>query len=209
VYIYKKAFFLLFALYQRLDPRSPVAGSDKSAQRTVPSAHALPMFIDNVLCTMLVHLGIVDLSSCTVETLSRWNTSANEFRSSVKDKTQEELDGIPKHVDGPRVTAQEAYTVRAAALDAGKVILERVREIEGREGYGWLGTVDEADIGKFSTTTASLKFVYSGRLIIILLRIHRWIPMGRGQGRSGIEKSPADGGAEHDHVLRTIYQDEY
>ncbi|KAH8088998.1 hypothetical protein HD553DRAFT_152935 [Filobasidium floriforme] len=152
VYIYKKAFFLLFALYQRLDPRSPVAtststkGSDKSAQRTVPSAHALPMFIDNVLCTMLVHLEILDLSSCTVPTLSSWNTSANEFRVSVKGKTKEELDGIPKHVDGPRVMAQEAYTVRAAALDAGKVILERVREIEGREGFGWLGTVDEADI---------------------------------------------------------------
>lgn len=124
------------------------------------------MFIDNVLCTMLVHLGILDLSSCTVETLSRWNTSAKEFRSRVKDKTQEELDVIPKHVDGPRVTAQEAYTVRAAALDAGKVMLERVREIEGREGFGWLGTVDEADIGKFSTMTASLKYVLSGRLII-------------------------------------------
>jgi hypothetical protein len=151
VYIYKKAFFLLFALYQRLDPRSPVAGSAKSSQKTVPSAHALPMFIDNVLCTMLVHLEILDLSSCTVETLSRWNTSAKEFRSRVKDKTQEELDVIPKHVDGPRVTAQEAYTVRAAALDAGKVILERVREIKGREGFGWLGTVDEADIGKSST----------------------------------------------------------
>lgn len=112
------------------------------------------MFIDNVLCTMLVHLEILDLSSCTVETLSRWHTSANEFRSSVnfKGKTKGELDGIPKHVDGPRVTAQEAYTVRAAALDAGKVILERVREIsKGREGFGWLGTVDEADIGKSST----------------------------------------------------------
>ena len=33
--------------------------------------------------------------------------------------------------------------------------------------------------------------------------------MGCGQGRSGIEKSPSDGGAEYDHVLRTIYQDEY
>jgi hypothetical protein len=29
--------------------------------------------------------------------------------------------------------------------------LDRVREIKGRDGYGWLGTVDEADIGKSST----------------------------------------------------------
>jgi hypothetical protein len=33
--------------------------------------------------------------------------------------------------------------------------------------------------------------------------------VGCGQGRSGIEKSPADGRAEYDHVLKTLYQDEH
>ena len=147
VYIYKKAFFLLFALYQRLDPRSPCAGTDKSTQKTVPSAHVIPMFIDNVLCTMLVHLGIVDLSECTVDTLRKWASSSSEFRSRVQGKSKEELDAIPKHVDGPRVTAQEAYTVRAAALDSGKIMLERVKELKVKEGFEWLAEVDEADIG--------------------------------------------------------------
>lgn len=106
------------------------------------------MFIDNVLCTMLVHLGIVDLSDCTVDTLRKWDTSASEFRTKAQGKNKEDLDAIPKHVDGPRVTAQEAYTVRAAALDAGRVILERVKELKGKEGFEWFESVDEADIGE-------------------------------------------------------------
>jgi hypothetical protein len=170
------------------------------------------MFIDNVLCTMLVHLEILDLSSCTVETLSKWHTSANEFRLSVKDKTKGELDVIPKHVDGPRVTAQEAYTVRAAALDAGKVILERVREIEGREGFGWLGTVDEADIGKSNTphlTTRFYRYRFRAGGLMVVLPMYRWVPVGRGQGRPCSTKSSPDGGAEYDHVLRPIKQDKY
>jgi len=107
------------------------------------------MFIDNVLCTMLVHLEILDLSDCSVPALKAWHTSAQEFRDKVQGKSADELSAVPKHVDGPRLNAQEAYTVRASALDAGRVIFGRIQELKTKEGLEWLSSVNEADVGEW------------------------------------------------------------
>lgn len=115
----------------------------------MPSADTIPMFIDNVLCTMLVHLEILDLSDCSVPALKAWHTSAQEFRDKVQGKSADELSAVPKHVDGPRLNAQEAYTVRASALDAGRVIFGRIQELKTKEGLEWLSSVNEADVGEW------------------------------------------------------------
>ncbi|WFD43453.1 hypothetical protein MPSI1_002115 [Malassezia psittaci] len=100
VYIYKKAFYLLNAL------RGQVVG--RLASDAPPIAHQLaekwrngfsqpiPMFVDNVIPTLLRHFGVLDLGSCSSEALREWTVSDKE---------------IPLHRD-------DAYRIRAASTQS-------------------------------------------------------------------------------------------
>ena len=102
------------------------------------------MFVDNVLCTMLVHLQVLDLSECTIPALQAWSTQAAELRGKMESSNAEEVEQIPRHVEGPRFTAQEAYVVRASALDAGQAIKNRAHQLgqSGQAGLGWLADIN-------------------------------------------------------------------
>lgn len=136
IYIFKKAFFLQFALYQRLIFKK-VKKDSKSPDLFVPNPESLPIFCDNVIPSMLHHLGILNLKECNSETLKGW-------------KRMEQGDGkVGDKVDGPMLSKLEAYLVRAGAVDAGLEIKNRAWELAGKEqDMKWLEGVTEADIGE-------------------------------------------------------------
>lgn len=148
VYLFKKVFFLIFGIYQRLALRPK--GADIRLPR-LPDPKVLPMFVDNVLPTMCVYLGFIDASESTVPALRKWGKENAEFKQLIKEKG---AGGVPKEkkvTEGPRLTAEEAYVIRAAALDVGRVAMERVEALSGREGLGWLKGMTEADLGESPT----------------------------------------------------------
>jgi hypothetical protein len=157
VYIFKKVFFLLFALHQRLTLRLQSNPQEKIPQ--VPDVSVLPMFVDNVLPTMCVHLGFVDLSEGSVLALRAWGTAAGAAATTTTTTvtTEETEGGKKKIIEGPSLSREEAYIVRAASLDAGRVAVERAHARaaaaseggrDGDDGLGWLADMTEADLGK-------------------------------------------------------------
>lgn len=134
VYLYKKAFFLLQAISMRLGDKVP----------SIPSTQALPMFVDNVLPTMLIHLGVVDLSQSSSKALKAWG---EEAKKTPPAQAVESAKGDPP-AEGPRLKKEDAYIVRAAALDAGSVVVQRARELASEPGKEWMKDMSEADLGE-------------------------------------------------------------
>jgi hypothetical protein len=143
VYIFKKAFFCIFAIYQRLQLR---AASDPSTPiPRLPNPEVLPMFVDNVLPTMCLHLSLVDATESTVPALKSWAAEDAAYKNAQQGAEASTGKSVK---EGPRLSAEEAYIVRAAALDAGRVARERAVELSSRQGLGWLREMTEADFGK-------------------------------------------------------------
>lgn len=138
VFVFKKAFLLLMTLYQCL----VVKASSKDLY--VPEPKVLPIFCDNVISSMLHHSGILDLSESTSEKLRGW-------------KRMEGKEGkVGSKIDGPQLSKEDAYRVRAAAVDAGLVIKKRALELaEKEEGMKWLQGVTEADFGEYQQPSES------------------------------------------------------
>lgn len=178
VYLYKKAFFLLEAFARRLS----AAGA--------PSTACLPMFVDNVLPTVLVHARVLDLSSAS-PALRKWGADPD-------------AKGEEKNQPGPQLRKEDAYAVRAAALDAGTQMVKRAKELAEEEGRGWMASMTEADLGECCPVlTAPAR----------LTRHHstpRRLPVGRGQGRPGAAARATHGRARHGHVLNktSVYNSE-
>ncbi|WFC99360.1 hypothetical protein MYAM1_002104 [Malassezia yamatoensis] len=101
VYIYKKAFYLLNALREqvigRLAPNAPPIAHQLAEKWRDGFPQPIPMFVDNVIPTLLRHFGVLDLESCSSEALRDWTVNDNE---------------VPLHQD-------DAYRIRAASLVAG------------------------------------------------------------------------------------------
>lgn len=173
VYLFKKVFFLIFGIYQRLALR-PKDSTTRLPR--LPDPKVLPMFVDNVLPTMCLYLGFIDASESTVPALREWARQNEEFKTMLREKG---ADGVPKEkkvTEGPRLTAEEAYVVRAAALDVGRVAMERVEELSGREGLAWLNGMTEADLGESRFWE---RWFGEGMLIGVA---RRWVPLERGKG---------------------------
>ncbi|KAF7968040.1 hypothetical protein HWV62_32097 [Athelia sp. TMB] len=137
VYIFKKALFLVHALALRF-PVSDIPSS--AAPFPVPDTTTAPVFADNVLPSLLVHLGVIDLAS----------TSAASGLASLFPAPDPALleaapiltgaDPKPPVVDGPTLTETQAYLLRAASVAACDAIVRRAQTIplEGREELGWV-----------------------------------------------------------------------
>ncbi|KAJ9093699.1 hypothetical protein QFC21_006295 [Naganishia friedmannii] len=159
VYIFKKVFFLLFALHQRL----PLRKSEGEKVPRVPAPSVLPMFVDNVLPTMSVHLGFVDLSECTLPALRAWGATSTATTASTADadqSTEATKGGRKKIQEGPSLTRAEAYVVRAATVDAGRIAVERAHALaapaasDGDNALGWLAQMTEADLDGYLWSVA-------------------------------------------------------
>jgi hypothetical protein len=137
VYIFKKALLLLHVINLRFSPTSPFP---------IPQTSELPVFADNVLPSMLIYLGIIDLSSSDpAYGLNKMFADAkdgNRFAALLGPPPQPELGHketkeIPK--EGPVVSLNQAYILRAAAIEACEKIIQVARTMRvNDEGHNWI-----------------------------------------------------------------------
>lgn len=151
VYCFKKAILTVYAIAIRF-------GSSPIPAVPVPRVDHLPIFSDNVIPSLLIHLGVIDLSTSLPslaslfleagkeETLNALLAPAPDIpRDATKAKT------IPR--EGPLLTAEQAFTLRAAAIDACELIVATARtlrddELTSVEGtdLSWLREITPPDI---------------------------------------------------------------
>jgi hypothetical protein len=160
VYIFKKALFLIQAINLRFSSTEP-------PPIPIPEVKELPVFADNVVPSMLVHLGILDLSSAHALALR------NAFGDDVQSRVDSLLQGVSEVgppskktttpdlanlEEGPRLSVTDGFRLRAAAVDACESIvlyarnrleiplgkekeLEWLKDITVPELDGWLWSV--------------------------------------------------------------------
>ena len=117
---------------------------------------------------MLVHLGIIDLSSATLGLDKLFlDVDADALLQPVT-STGEMAKGVPK--EGPVLTSEQSYALRAAAVYACEVIVSTARglvitdqdllwvnsiTLPELDGWLWAGAKDRVDyrrLGRFSLT---------------------------------------------------------
>ncbi|PFH52003.1 hypothetical protein AMATHDRAFT_141128 [Amanita thiersii Skay4041] len=107
IYCFKKALFLIHAV-------TILFGSKSQSTIPIPDTRNSPVFADNVLPSMLVHFGVIDLKMSP--TLSRLFPDAGE---SVGELLEGRKRAVGKEMkDGPVVTEEEGYILRGAAIEA-------------------------------------------------------------------------------------------
>lgn len=133
----------------------------------VPDTSRLPVFSDNVVPSILVHLGIIDLSSATLGLDKLFpDVDADVLLQPVA--SVESMKGIPN--EGPVLTPEQSYALRAAAVHACEVAVNTARgltitdqnflwvnsiTLPELDGWLWAGAKDRADyrrLGRFSLT---------------------------------------------------------
>ncbi|VDC03604.1 unnamed protein product [Peniophora sp. CBMAI 1063] len=124
VYCFKKALFVIYGVAIRFGSKSPVPFP-------VPDASSLPVCTDNVLPSMLVHLGVLDLSACDASLEGIFDGAGSPQALEVllapapdlmKDTAKAAAKVVPK--EGPVLTTDQAYILRAAAIDACALSIE-------------------------------------------------------------------------------------
>jgi hypothetical protein len=154
--------FLIHGIYQRFSSRTEA----KDTSIPVPDTSSLPVFSDNVLPSILVHLGIIDLSHSTSPSLTRQFRPADNLTALLQLPSTVSPDEIkrwklqpPK--DGPVLTETDAYILRASAIDACEQIVEEAHKAVGEDcdwlrrltlteldGWLWSGAKDRLDYRK-------------------------------------------------------------
>lgn len=139
VFLFKRIFFLLHSLHLRFGGKQDWA---------VPNTYkTLPMFVDNVLPTLCVWFNFFTTPSqpaAKMETLFEWVGKAH----CNADLPRSKLNTSEKNVDGPKLSIDETYAIRAATLHIGQVIVERANEL-AKEKAGelqWLAQMNEVDL---------------------------------------------------------------
>lgn len=147
VYCFKKALFLIHAVNIRFGSSLPFP---------IPSTAQAPVFTDNVLPSLLVHLGILDLTGATSHELHKLFPGAESedkintllaLSPEASLASQDTKKTPPK--DGPVLTTEQAYVLRAAAVYACERIVEYAKgDGQISEEQPWLKdiTLPELDI---------------------------------------------------------------
>lgn len=145
MYLFKKALFLLHAIQLRF------GGSSRVPRVPTVDTTQLPVYADNVLPSMLVHLGVLDPRG------ARNRGLANAFPGPVADGLLQTGGPMPKSresekspaAEGPVLTVDEATALRAAAVDACEriVLVARALGDELEQDKKWITdiTLPEVD----------------------------------------------------------------
>jgi len=156
IYCFKKALLTIHSIARRFDG----AGDHSSVSIPVPrGTDNLPIFVDNVIPSLLVHLGVVDLSTSTpslglaglfpdtgspekLETLLAEAAAPAENAKAARDRPKE----VPE--EGPELTTEQAYVLRAAAVDACERIVQLAKglDVGGRADLGWMGELRAPEV---------------------------------------------------------------
>ena len=157
VYCFKKALFLIHGVILRF-------GSSSPPPFPLPDTTAVPVFTDNVLPSLLVHLGVLDLIGAKDAVLrSAFPDATNDTNVNMLLTVPKDAPGIgtavapgtkPKKVppkEGPVLTSDQAYVLRAAAVDACGKIVEYARQLDETslpDGQKWIKgiTLPELDV---------------------------------------------------------------
>lgn len=137
VCLWKKAYFLVHVLRGLLErPVLPPALVHLREYYATHKPAPLPLFVDNVLPTMLVTRHILSLEACTDSALSAWKAVPQQ--------------GGANEVEGPRLSRDSAYRVRAAALAAGAQIVEMAHAMaRTTPDKAWLATMTEEQLDAY------------------------------------------------------------
>ncbi|KAF9245003.1 hypothetical protein BU15DRAFT_41666 [Melanogaster broomeanus] len=132
VYCFKKALFLVHAVTLRF-------GSSSSPPFPLPDTSQAPVFTDNVLPSILVHLGVLDLSKAKdVALRGIFPDAANDVKINALLAVPENTPGLGSAItkpntappkEGPVLTSDQAYILRAAAVDACEKIVGYARSL--------------------------------------------------------------------------------
>ncbi|KAF9071021.1 hypothetical protein BDP27DRAFT_1322650 [Rhodocollybia butyracea] len=127
VYLFKKALFLVHAITIRF-------GSLSSPPFPIPDTSQIPVFADNVLPSLLIHLGVIQLPPSKLfrsifpdaNSPDRLKPLLSEVEVISDSKPHESL-SVP--TEGPILTTDQACILRAAAVDACEMIVEKAHEL--------------------------------------------------------------------------------
>ncbi|KAG6866612.1 hypothetical protein C0991_000722 [Blastosporella zonata] len=122
-------------------------GSRSPPPFPVPNTSCSPIFTDNVVPSMLVHLGVIDLSNSPgLSSLFPGAGSVESLKPLLAVYSGPE--SVPKVVpqEGPNLTVEQAYTLRAAAIDACELMAEAARSISTLPDDGSLDWVKELSL---------------------------------------------------------------
>ena len=138
IYCFKKALFLIHAVLIRFGSMSP-------PPFPIPDTSQVPVFTDNVLPSLLIHLGVIDLSSAShgLDIKFPDASSLNNLSSLLAEASPNtDTDKTPKSIppEGPTLTVDQSYILRAAAIHACELIIDVARspDIELPENLGWI-----------------------------------------------------------------------
>ncbi|KAK0455379.1 uncharacterized protein EV420DRAFT_565184 [Desarmillaria tabescens] len=117
IYCFKKALFLINGIRVRF-------GATSSSPFPIPSTSHLPIFSDNVIPSLLVHLGVIDLSASPMQAVFSDAHSEQKIASLLQASdvsSRQASRGLPR--EGPKLTAEQSFILRAAAIDACEMIV--------------------------------------------------------------------------------------
>ncbi|KAF7782453.1 hypothetical protein Agabi119p4_1829 [Agaricus bisporus var. burnettii] len=125
IYCFKKALFLIHAIRIRFGSLSP-------PPFPIPETRDTPIFSDNVIPSLLIHLGVIDISKAP-----GLNTIFEGAGSEARLGTLLGLGppragqaGSSTSKDGPVLSNDQAFKLRAAAIDACQMIVETARSFD-------------------------------------------------------------------------------
>ncbi|KAK0195235.1 hypothetical protein F5146DRAFT_1024735 [Armillaria mellea] len=115
IYCFKKALFLINGIRVRF-------GAASSSPFPIPPTSHLPIFSDNVIPSLLVHLGVIDLSASPIlRGVFPDSHSEKKIASLLETSDVSSRQGLPR--EGPKLTAEQSFVLRAAAIDACEMIV--------------------------------------------------------------------------------------
>ncbi|KAL6308188.1 hypothetical protein BKA93DRAFT_603527 [Sparassis latifolia] len=137
VYCFKKALLAIHAIALRF------GSAESLSEIPIPRTSELPVFVDNVIPSILVHLGIINLEDSTPSLGLRDLFPRGQDDSTIRallsevpaappaDTRTTKDQEVPK--EGPVLTSVQAFALRAAAIDAGQAIIATARDLNANE----------------------------------------------------------------------------
>lgn len=115
IYCFKKALFLINGIRVRF-------GAASSSPFPIPPTSHLPIFSDNVIPSLLVHLGVIDLSASPIlQGVFSDSHSEKKIASLLETNDVPSRQGLSR--EGPKLMAEQSFVLRAAAIDACEMIV--------------------------------------------------------------------------------------
>lgn len=115
IYCFKKVLFLINGIRVRFGAAS------SSPFPIPPSTSHLPIFSDNVIPSLLVHLGVIDLSASPILQGVFSDSHSEKKIASLLETSDVSSRQLTR--EGPKLTAEQSFVLRAAAVDACEMIV--------------------------------------------------------------------------------------